>query len=127
MSRRNVLLALALVVLVSGVVALVMRFQSDALGVGGADTTVAEGGAADGAAPGDDLIPVTSEELIAQALAAGDISYEDSLRARAYALFDDPRLEPAFHSVVVNWDSFPTRSRMMAGPMPSPEPTARST
>jgi hypothetical protein len=43
--------------------------------------------------------------LIAEALAAGDISYEESLRARAYALFDDPRLEPAFRSPIANWEA----------------------
>ena len=36
----------------------------------------------------------TSEALIAAALNAGDLTYEESLLARAYALFDDSRLEP---------------------------------
>ena len=50
-----------------------------------------------------DALPPTSEELIAAALKAGDITYEESLLARAYAIFDDPRLDPAFRSPIVNW------------------------
>lgn len=46
--------------------------------------------------------PPTSEALIAQALADGDITPEESLLYRAYALFDDPRLPAEFHSPVLN-------------------------
>jgi hypothetical protein len=105
MSRRYVLVTLAVAVLMSGALALVVWLRSDSRGTADAETAVENAGAAAGAAPADDSIPVTSEELIAQALAAGDISYEESLRARAYALFDDPRLEPAFRSAVVDWDA----------------------
>jgi hypothetical protein len=42
-----------------------------------------------------DMMPA-SEELIAAALKAGTITYEESLRQRAYALFDDPRLRTDF-------------------------------
>lgn len=44
--------------------------------------------------------PPASEELIAAALKAGTITYEESLRQRAYALFDDPRLRPNFQGTV---------------------------
>ena len=56
------------------------------------------------ARPNDDALPRTSEELIADALKAGDLTYEESILQRAYAMFDDPRLAPAFHSPVMNWD-----------------------
>ena len=46
-----------------------------------------------------------SETLIAAALSAGEITYEESLLARAYALYDDPRLQAAFRSPIVNWDA----------------------
>lgn len=46
-----------------------------------------------------------SETLIAAALLAGEITYEESLLARAYALYDDPRLQAAFRSPIVNWDA----------------------
>ncbi len=45
----------------------------------------------------------TSETLIAEALKAGSISYEESLLNRAYAIVDDPRLDPAFRSPVIDW------------------------
>jgi hypothetical protein len=100
MSRRTVLLTVALVAV--GLVALGLR-----LGIGGAGTidTNAPGSVADDTVPQEAAAPPTSESLIAEALAAGDISYEDSLRARAYAIFDDPRLEPAFRSPVANWEA----------------------
>ena len=102
MSHRTVLLAVTLFVFAAGVIALLWQF-----GIGGA-------GIADSSAPGsvvedatidEPSLPPTSEALIAEALAAGDISYEESLRARAHALFDDPRLEPAFRSPIVNWEA----------------------
>jgi hypothetical protein len=98
MSRRTALLTVALVVLAVGLVALGVRF-----GIGSAGTidTVATGSVADEAVPQEATGPPTGEDLIAGALAAGDISYEDSLRARACALFNDPRLEPAFRSAVI--------------------------
>lgn len=47
--------------------------------------------------PDDSLdMPSSSEELIAAALKAGTITYEESLRQRAYALFEDPRLRTDF-------------------------------
>lgn len=50
-------------------------------------------------------LPQTSEELIAAALKAGEISYEQSLLARAYAMYDDPRLPKQFRSPVVDWEA----------------------
>lgn len=44
--------------------------------------------------------PPASEELIAAALKAGTITYEESLRQRAYALFDDPRLRTDFQGAI---------------------------
>jgi|GEM_PF-5764144 len=44
--------------------------------------------------------PPASEDLIAAALKAGTITYEESLRQRAFALFDDPRLRPDFQGSV---------------------------
>jgi hypothetical protein len=49
--------------------------------------------------------PKTSEELIAAALRAKEISYEQSLLARAYALYDDPRLPKEFRSPVIDWEA----------------------
>ena len=66
---------------------------------------VTSGDTARDAAPPEEPIVPTSEALIAEALAAGDIPYEESLRARAYAVFDDPRLAPAFRSTVMNWEA----------------------
>ena len=55
---------------------------------------------------GDYLVePPTSEELIAAGLEAGDVTYEQSLLYRAYALFDDPRLPAEYQSPVRNWDA----------------------
>ena len=103
MSRRTALLAATLVVVAAGLVFLVMRFGS-----GGADSRespATAAAAAEGGGAGDFPGPPTSEALIAEALAAGDITHEESLRARAYAIFDDPRLEPAFRTPVVNWEA----------------------
>ena len=47
----------------------------------------------------------TSEDLIATALKAGRITYEQSLLARAYALYDDPRLPKEFRSPVIDWEA----------------------
>lgn len=44
----------------------------------------------------------TSEELIADALAGGDIDYETSLLYRAYALYGDTRLPAEYQSPVVD-------------------------
>ncbi len=49
--------------------------------------------------------PPTSEELIAAALAAHDITYDESLLYRAYALFDDPRLPDQFRSPIMDWEA----------------------
>ena len=49
--------------------------------------------------------PKTSEELVAAALQAKEISYEQSLLARAYALYDDPRLPKEFRSPVIDWEA----------------------
>src|SRR5439155_6351713 len=49
--------------------------------------------------------PPTSEQLIAQALAAGTIDYETSIRYRAYALYGDPRLPQAYQSSVIDYEA----------------------
>src|SRR5687768_16633758 len=77
MSRRAALLAATLVVFAAGIVALIMRSQTDGV-AGDASTT----GAVD-SAPNEPPVPPTSEALIAEALTAGDISYEESLLQRA--------------------------------------------
>jgi len=50
-------------------------------------------------------LPLTSEELIAAALKAGTITYEESFRQRAFALYDDPRLQPHFKSRTIDWEA----------------------
>ena len=58
------------------------------------------------AAIGDPLAPPpTSEELIAAALDAGEITYEESLWYRALALYDDPRLPDEYASPIINWEA----------------------
>jgi hypothetical protein len=47
--------------------------------------------------------PPSSEQLIAEALDAGDIDYETSLRYRALALYDHPDLPDEYRSPVVNY------------------------
>jgi len=47
--------------------------------------------------------PPTSEALIAQALADGDITFEESLLYRALALYDHPNLPGEFRSPVMNY------------------------
>lgn len=54
-------------------------------------------GSAQGSVPPGSAV-VTSEDLIASALAAGTITFEDSLVDRALALFDSPGLPEAFRS-----------------------------
>jgi hypothetical protein len=58
------------------------------------------GGAAQGASgcPAIGSSVPLSKELIADAVAAGDIDYETSLVYRAYAMFGDPRLPAAYRS-----------------------------
>jgi hypothetical protein len=101
MSRRT-LLAAALVVIAAGLVALVAWFRANGPAMAGDSTA---GGTVENVAPADEPITPTSEALIAESLAAGHLTYEESLRARAYALFDDPRLEPAFRSPIVDWEA----------------------
>ena len=56
------------------------------------------------AAIGDSLAPTpTSEELIAAALSAGTITYEQSLLYRALALYDLPGLPEEFRSPVIDY------------------------
>jgi hypothetical protein len=102
-TRRVALFALSLVVL-SAVVGIVLWFRMPPAGTGQAGPERGRN-AAESAPPADDLMMPTSEPLIAAALKAGDITYEESLLARAYALYDDPRLEPLFRSPIVNWDA----------------------
>ncbi len=47
--------------------------------------------------------PPTSEALIAAALDAGDITYEESLRYRAWALYDLPQLPDEYRSPIMNY------------------------
>ncbi len=100
-SRRAVIGLVALVAVGAGLVLLIPRFR------GALDPTASDGTIdASGQSAGDEnALPPTSEELIAAALNAGDLTYEESLLERAYALYDDPRLAPAFRSPVVNWEA----------------------
>lgn len=50
-------------------------------------------------------LPPSSEELIAAALKAGTITYEESLRQRAFAIYGDPRVEPRFRSPIIDWEA----------------------
>jgi hypothetical protein len=105
-SRRAVVALLALVVAGAGVFLLVPRSRT---AVAPSPATVAQGptdsgsGAPEGA-PQIAAVP-TSEALFAEALAAGSIGYEQSLLERAYALFDDPRLDRRFRSPVIDWEA----------------------
>ncbi len=47
--------------------------------------------------------PPTSEDLIAAALAGGNITYEESLLYRAYALYDLPGLPEEFRSATIDY------------------------
>ena len=53
----------------------------------------------------DQDMPPASEELIAAALKTGTITYEESLRQRAFAIYGDPRVDPRFRSPVVDWEA----------------------
>jgi hypothetical protein len=53
----------------------------------------------------DQDMPSASEELIASALKAGTITYEESLRQRAFAIYGDPRVEPRFRSSIIDWEA----------------------
>jgi hypothetical protein len=57
----------------------------------------------------------TSEELIADALAAGKISYEDSILYRALALYDSPGLPDAYRSKVPDMEAAGPLFREIAG------------
>jgi hypothetical protein len=48
---------------------------------------------------------ITSEDLIAKALAAKEIDYETSLLYRTYAVFSDPRLPEKYRSDVIDLDA----------------------
>jgi hypothetical protein len=100
-SRRVVVGLVALVALASALVLLVLRFRTV---VGPTANTSAASTREQDVVDGNAL-PATSEALIATALRAGDLTYEQSLLERAYALYDDPRLAPAFRSPVANWEA----------------------
>lgn len=71
-----------------------------------ADTHTAAGsaGKATTSSEANPAVP-TSEELIAAALKAGTITYEESLVQRAFAWLDDPRLPKQFRSPIVDWEA----------------------
>ena len=100
--RRAVIGLVALLVAVgAGLALLIPRF-------GATLDSPANDGATDTRSPSavdENPLPRTSEELIAAALKAGHLTYEESLLERAYALYDDPRLAPAFRSPVANWEA----------------------
>jgi hypothetical protein len=100
LSRRVVIGLVALAALAAALL-VISRFkpQANPPQVGQTATTGGSAGAA------ETSIPQTSEEAIAAALKAGDITYEESLLQRAYAIFDDPRLDPLFRSPVMNWEA----------------------
>jgi hypothetical protein len=56
-------------------------------------------------APEAPMFPISSEELIAQALAAKEIDYETSLLYRVFALFGDPRLPQKYVTDVIDLDA----------------------
>ena len=100
LSRRVVIGLVALAALAAALVVMSrFRPQANPPQAGQAATTSGSAGAAENA------IPQTSEAAIAAALEAGDITYEESLLQRAYAIFDDPRLDPLFRSPVMNWEA----------------------
>ena len=103
MSRRVALAALVLVTLAAALVMLprLRTVSRPAAGEGGAGVASASEEVAEPAVP-------TGEALSAAAVKAGDLTYEESLLQRAYAVFGDPRLEPAFRSQVVDWESLGT-------------------
>jgi hypothetical protein len=101
--RRAVIGLVALAALGAAVVLLVPRFRpppDEAAMTGAADA-----GGEPAAADDQDARPRTSEELIAAALTAGEITYEESLLARAYALYGDRRLQPEFRSPLIDWEA----------------------
>ena len=100
MTRRSTYL-MTVLVLIGVAIALLVRGRSST-----PDAT-ADAASTSAAAPASapNTMPKSSEDLIAEALAAGDLTYEESLLARAYALHDDPRLETAFRSQVVDWEA----------------------
>jgi hypothetical protein len=106
---RRVLIGLALLAaLGAALMFLVPRFRTTAPGSATQNTGSTEFEATSSGSPdGAPTIPAapTSENLIAEALAAGDIGYEASLVQRAYALFDDPRLERRFRSTIQDWEA----------------------
>jgi len=91
-----VILGAVAVVAVVAVLALRVRTGAPAAGVKG---TASESTAADTPA-----VP-TSEEVIAEALKAGTITYEESLIQRAFAWLNDPRLRKEFRSPIVDWEA----------------------
>jgi hypothetical protein len=79
-----------------------MRLARTAPAAAGATTTTAAPGTPSNEA--DPVVP-TSEEIIAGALKAGTITYEESLIQRAFAWLNDPRLEREFRSPIVDWEA----------------------
>lgn len=105
-SRRTLLIAVGLVLVVAAAVAFVLRRGTGAPRPVDSPSASASHTAAPAATAPDDDRPIrSSESLIAEALAAGEITYEESLLQRAYALFDDPRLQPSFRTRVVDWEA----------------------
>lgn len=72
---------------------------------GGLAVSQEDGCGAIGEPGGPEEIPPTSEALIAAALEASDITYEDSLRFRAFALYNDPRLPEEFRSPIMDLEA----------------------
>ena len=112
--RRSVVMAVALIALGAALVVLIPRVRTPlnrASETSATDTQATNTSApnrSSGQAVGD--VPAvsstpTSEELIAAALKAGEITYEESLLARAYAIYDDPRLQKDFRSPIVDWEA----------------------
>ena len=104
--RRWILVALLLLaVLAAAAVLLLPRLRSPEQGSSSPAKPQATSAPTSRAKRSEKTPIPTSEALIAAALKAGEITYEESLLQRAYAIFDDPRQRKEFHSPVINWEA----------------------
>jgi hypothetical protein len=99
-------IALLATVAAAAVVLIVLLPRVKLASTSPADSSAATTSAGQGTPTGDatPVVP-TSEELIASALKAGTITYEESLIQRAFAWLNDRRLEREFRSPIVDWEA----------------------